>query len=304
MRPSISTTLTLAIAVSFSAACGTAGRQAAWEKDTPPPAGTATSSASADSSAVATGDAAWAQRDDKAQVLAAIAAWESAVSANASDAATMIKLSRAYYFLVDGHLAIDGSSTDDENLEHYQKGLDHGEKALLILDPEFGKAMRGGADFEDAIAKVTKDAAPAAYWYCTNIGRFAMIRGLTTKLFYKDRVAGAMTRIRELDAKFFYSAADRYFGAFYSALPSIAGKDVEKSKKHFEIALSTSPEYLSNKVVKAQFLAIELDDRDMYESLLKEVSAADAGSNPDIGPENRAAQRTAKKMLAEIDEIF
>lgn len=305
MRGTSSISFSIAALMGLSMACASAGRQAAWERETPPAAGTtATSTTGSGGADVAAGDAAWQQRDDKAQVEAAIKAWEAAIAANPSDGATMIKVSRAYYFLVDGHIAVEGSMADEAMLELYQKGLDWGEKALLLLDPGFGKTMREGGDFEDAIMKIDAKAMPAAYWYCTNIGRFATIRGLSAKLFYKDRVAAAMSRILELDEKFFYSAADRYFGAFYSALPSIAGKDVEKSKKHFAKALAASPEYLPNKVVKAQYLAIELDDQEMYKSLLDEVIAADAGSNPEIAAENRAAQRTAKKMLGDIDEIF
>jgi hypothetical protein len=215
----------------------------------------------------------------------------------------MVKLARAHYFLVDAHLAVEDAAEDVQKAT-YQKGVDYGEKALLILDPEFAKSMRAGGDFQDAIKNIGKEAMPAAYWYCTNLGRFAVLSGLSARLFYKDRIAAAMGRIRELDQMFFYAAADRYFGAFYAALPSIAGKDLPKSGKHFEEALKLAPEYLPTRVVKAQFLAVELDDEAMYKQLLNDVLAGADTDNPDIAPENRGAKRVAQKMLGKAEEIF
>ena len=298
----------LTLVTGLAVACAAPGREAAWEKDKDQAAADKMEATKTSSSAAAgeldAATAAWSKRDDKAEVEKAIAAWESVAKQDPTNAQAMISLARAYYFLVDGHVAIDGSVDAEGQKALYQKGVDWGEKALLVLDPEFGKTMKAGGEFQDAIKKIGSEGMPAAYWYCTNLGRFAVLSGLSAKLFYKDRVAAAMGRIRELDAGFFYKAADRYFGAFYSALPSIAGKDVEKSKSHFKMALEGGADYLPNKVVKAQFLAVELDDRDMYEALLNEVLAAPDGENPDTAPENRAAKRAAKKLLADADDLF
>ena len=295
------------IVVGTVAACASSGRQAAWEKPNAPAAnGTATSSTSTSSTSshMSDGNAAWAKRDDKAMTEAAIAAWEKEVAANPSNGEALIMLARAHYFYVTAHVGLDGTADKEARKALYQKGVDYGEKALLLVDPNFGKAMAAGGDFMEEIAKISAPAIPAAYWYCTNLGRFAVESGLSVKLFYKDRVAAAMKRIHELDPEFFYTAADRYFCAYYSALPGIAGKDVKKSEKHCNIALEKSPAYLSNHVTKADFLAKELDDEDMYRKLLEQVLAAPDGEDPDYAPENRGAKRAAKKLLADIDEVF
>jgi len=205
---------------------------------------------------------------------------------------------------VTAHVGLDGSADKDARKALYQKGVDYGEKALLLVDPNFGKAMAAGGAFIGEIGKISKAGIPAAYWYCTNLGRFAVESGVTVKLFYKDRVAAAMKRIHELDSSFFYTAADRYFCAYYAALPGIAGKDLDRSAKHCKVALEGSPAYLSNHITKAQFLAAELDDEDMYKKLLEQVLSAADGEDPNMAPENRGAKRAAKKMLADIDEVF
>lgn len=283
-------------------ACASAGREAAWEKaPAAPAAGTTTSSASPE---LARAEEAWRARDDKAKVLEAIAAWEAVAAKEPTNVAVMTKLSRAYYFLVDGHIGLEEGDVTEQKLDNHQKGADWGEKALLVVDPKFGEKMRAGIAFEKAIGEIEAPAIPAAYWYCANLGRFAIAKGLSARLFYKDRVAAAMRRIGDLDPKFFHAASDRYFGAFYSVLPSIAGRDLDKSKQHFDKAVAAAPEYLANKVVQADTLAIALDDQALYTKLLNEVIAAADGEDPDYAPENRAAKRQAKRFLTMTGDRF
>lgn len=285
-----------------SFACASAGRQAAWEKQGGAQ-GTQTSTM-AGAAALQQAEEAWNGRDDRAKLEQAIEAWEKAIGERPNDAETMVKLARAYYFLVDGHVALEKGDVNDQKLTLHQKGVDWGEKALLIVDPKFGEKMRGGAEFEDAIKEINKEAIPAAYWYCTNLSRFALAKGLSARLFYKDRVAAAMSRIMELDRPFFHAAADRFFGAYYSALPGIAGKDTVKSAEHFEKAIGMAPHYLPNKLLKADFLAVELDDEEMYRKLLKEVLDGADGDDPDYAPENRAAKRHAQRLMETVGDRF
>jgi hypothetical protein len=278
-----------------------AGREAIWEKDKVE--ATKTSSAAA-SPLMAEADEHWKKRDDKAELEMAIQKWEKAIESDPGNADAMVRLARACYFLADGYLALDKSVDQEVELAVYTKGVDYGERALAKLEPDFEAAMRGGASFEEAITEIGENGLPAAYWYAVNLGRFATKKGLSVRLYYKDKLKATMETILKRDPKFFYGAADRYFGAFYSVLPSIAGKDLDKSKAHFEASMNLAPEYLTTRVVKAQFLAVELDDEAMYKALLDEVLKGSDTDNPDIAPENRAAKRTAEKMLADIDEVF
>lgn len=289
-------------AVAFSWACGSAGREAAWEKDQTAQ-GTTTATAAA-SSAMAEAEALWDKRDDRASLEQAIAKWEEIAKADPSNAGVYVRLSRASYFLADGHLSLDPKVTEEEQLAVYTKGVNYGEQALLRLEPDFEATMRAGGEFEDAIRKISAKGVPAAYWYCANIGRFATKKGLSTRLYYKDKLKAAMETIQKVDPKYFYGAADRYLGGFYSVLPSIAGKDLDKSRAHFTASLEQAPEYLGTKMVQAEFLAVELDDEEMYRKLLDEVINGQDTDNPDIAPENRAAKRRAAKMLENIDEVF
>ncbi|MBI2372438.1 MAG: hypothetical protein HYV07_00430 [Deltaproteobacteria bacterium] len=294
----------IASSLSLAVGCASAGRQAAWEKEATSVAAPAGAVADA-ASKLASGEEAWAKRDDKKAVEAAIAAWEEVAKADPANADVRVKLARAYYYLADAFISLEeGDDLKERLMPVYEKGADWGEEALIALDPGFAAKMKSGMDFAEAVKDIQPGSISAAYWYCTNLGRFAVQKGLSARLYYKDRVKAAMERIKGLDESFFYAGADRYFGAFYSALPSIAGKDLDKSKIHFEKAVSLAPSYLPTKVVQADFLARELDDRAMYEKILNEVLAAPDGEDANCAPENRAAKRQAQNRLAKVAEIF
>mgnify|MGYP006280058497 CR=1 FL=1 len=300
MRPHVAAILAQ-ISLSGLVACASAGRTAAWER-----ADSAVASAASDvdtAALAAEAEALWAQRDDRAKLEQAIAKWEEVVEADPNDARALTRLARANYFLADGFIALEEGQQKLE-FEVYNKGVDYGERALLVLEPGFETDMKAGKSFEEAISKISDQGIEAAYWYCVNLGRFASKQGLSERLYYKDKLKTAMERIMALEPKFFYGAPDRYFGGYYSILPGIAGRDTDRSARHFEASLEYAPEYLGTRVVKAQFLATALDDEDMYREELETVLASDDTENPDIAPENRAAKRTAEKMLAEIEEIF
>jgi hypothetical protein len=285
------------------AACSGAGRRAAWETpadDPPRGLGTSTVSASVLSSAA---EEAWKKRDDKAAVQRAIAGWQQKIAADPKDADALLALSRAYYFLADAHLSLEAGENEKEELLTYEKGVNAGEKALMALDPQFDAELRAGAEFKDVVGKISARGAPAAFWYCANLGKFASRKGLKAVFFYKDRIQAAMARVIELDEQYYYGAPLRLLGSLYAVLPTIAGKDLQKSKEYFDRSSALAPQYLSTRVLEAQFLAVELEDRDMFQRILKDVLAS-PDEVGDFGPENRAAKRTAEKLLREIDDKF
>lgn len=251
----------------------------------------------------------WQERDRKEAVFEAIRLWEEAVERDPNNSEALTRLARAYSFLVDAHL--DNQIPPPQNLdalrlEYHQRGADAGERALVSLEPEFERTMRESKDFVAAMNHIRRDSVDAAYWYCVHLGSFAVAKGRGAQLFYKDRVAEAMHRIRELDSHFFYGAADRYLGLFYAALSGVAGKDLERSEQHFRAAQAIGPHYLGNYVLEAEFLAVQRGDRQRYVELLRAVLHASESDDPNMAPENRAAQHRARRLLTpwEIDARF
>src|SRR5262245_44616226 len=114
----------------FSVAC--AGRTATWEQDKAQTQGTMSESEAAELDKK--GDALFAERVAMDKAEAATAAYSEAAS-KAPTADRLAKLSRAYYFLADGHYNLAGRK--DDMLKTYQKGLEAGEQGLVLAAPEF-----------------------------------------------------------------------------------------------------------------------------------------------------------------------
>ena len=263
--------------VLLAGACG-ASRQAAWEQQT-----TAVSGNTADYAAE--GDAAWAKRASRDDLVAAIGLYEKAVSADAGNLDVMIKLTRAYYFLADAHTMDD----PERQIAIYDKGIVAAERALA-LDPAF----KANAYKPEVLNAMDVKYAPAMYWAASNLGKWARLKGFMTLLKYKDTAKALIEAMAPKAPEYFYHGADRYWGSYNALAPS---GTLEKSKEHFEKSMAASPQMLSTKVLYADLYATKAQDKALYTKLLNEVLAADVNAHADIAPENTAEQEKARRLL-------
>lgn len=293
----------LALASGLALGCG-GTHESAWET-TPPTTSQQNQTPEARSrreTLVQEAEAAWAQRGEEAQLTAAIQKWEAAIAIQA-DAELYAKLSRAYYFLADGHMSFD-EARRDAMMETFQKGTQAAERGLVVLSPDFGERMRSGTRIEEAVSILERSAVPLLYWRSANLGKWAAADGFATLLSYKDEIRAIMTRCLELDANYFYAAPHRYFGAFYARAPAFAGGDLDKSREHFEASLRVAPEYFATRVLFASDYAVKAQNRQLFEQQLNTVINGNPDALPDVAPENRVEQRKARELLAKADELF
>ena len=244
---------------------------------------------------------AWEQRENRAALERAIAAWEQVSGKDPNDAATATALSHAWYFLADGTLR--GNDDNEAVLRVYERGLVAGERAMMSY-PAFAARVRAGDRVEDALVQIPNSGQAALYWYASNLGRFSLAKGFTTTLFYKERAQAVMQRVLAMDETFYYAAPHRYFGAYYAKAPSFAGGDLGKSREHFERALRINSTFFATKVLYAELYATRADDKALFVRLLSEVRDGDATQLADVAPEQRVEQDKAKKLLAQVDELF
>ena len=276
------------------AACGT-GRKSQWES-VPLPAAPEPAEAT-----VSAADAAWAQRGERASLERAIQLWEAEVAANPGRAATWARLARAYYLLADGHLRTLGPK-NEQYLTTFEKGTAAGERSLAAQSPEFKARVMREEKVEDAIRVVGRDGIPAMYWYAVNLSKWSRAKGIAALLGNKDRVRGVVGRVMELDETFFYGAPHRYFGAYWALLP--IGRDLDKSRQHFEKSLQIAPAYAGTRVLMAETYAVKKQDRALFLRLLDEVLALPDDAIADIAPEIRIEKDKARELKAKVDELF
>ncbi|HEY0709623.1 MAG TPA: TRAP transporter TatT component family protein [Polyangia bacterium] len=276
------------------ASCGT-GRQSQWQTTPATVAATASVPPSGDA------EADWNNRGDQAALERAIATWEAQVAAKPDDGEALARLSRAYYVLADGHLRTLGPK-DQRYLGAFEKGTAAGERALAALSPAFKEKVTRDEKVEEAIKVVGKEGLSAMYWYAVNLGKWSRAKGIAALLGNKDRVKGVLERVLALDETFFHGAAHRYFGVYWALLP--VGRDLDKSRTHFERSLAIAPNYVGTKVLMAEAYAVKKQDRALFSKLLAEVQAAADDAIPELAAETRFEKAKARELEAKIDELF
>ena len=282
-------------------ALGCGGRQSTLMNT--PAQGATADSAKAEALA-AEAKALWSQRGDLGKANEAIAKWQAAAKADATNAAYHRELTYAFYFLNNVHYRW----TDDKDAvkANYEAGVAAAETALALSNPAFAGQIKSGSD-TDAVCKkalesAKKEDVKALYWYATNLAKWALNNGITSLLKYKDRALMIIQRCQALDNTFWYGGPSRYLGAYWYKIPF--GKDPAKSRANFEAAVAVDPTYLDSKILFAEVYAVRAEDEDLFKKLLTEVIEADATANPDLIPENKNSQRIAKQMLENMDDIF
>jgi hypothetical protein len=247
--------------------------------------------------------AAWANRGDQTQAKAAVDAWTTATDLDPSDGEALADLSHAIYYYADCFLR-----PDEEHPQLYkdthEMGTQAAERALAALSPAFADKMASGERIEEAISVLNARAVPALYWRSSNLGRWAILESFATLLSYKDEIRAVMEFCLDEDPLYFYQGPDRYFGIFYAKAPGFAGGDMRKSAAHFNTSIDAQPNYFGTRILMAEEWAVKEDNRPLFEELVNYVLNGDPNAVPAILPENQCEQRKAKRLLADVDDIF
>ena len=248
----------------------------------------------------AEGDAAWAQRDDRAKLEEAIAKWESAAQSWA-DGALDAKLARAWYWKGDAFLSLDSDAQARDDA--YTRSLEWATRAVKIDAPGMASAFAGGAQMQTAVKLADAKASEALLWYATSLGKWAAQRQFATRVKYKDQLKAIVDRVHEIDPSQ-HGATFRWLGTYEAQTIGIAGGNPDRAKADFEQSLQVAPHFLGTRVLWAEYLCPKTHDRQTFKKLLEEVIAADPTLDPNNVPENREDQRKAQKLLAQIDSLF
>jgi hypothetical protein len=240
----------------------------------------------------------WDERNDEAKLTAALAAYDAIHAADPHDRTALERLTRGWYFYGDAF-------TDDKDtkVERWGKSIAFGNQCLA-LNKDYSDRLAQGAKEKDAAAAATKDDVPCLYWTSTALGKWAKAQSLSLTLKNLPTVKAYMTKVEELDPTFFHFGPARYWGAYYSALPSFAGKDLDKSKQYLQASIDGEPNYFATHVIRAEYWAVEAGDRKQFEDDLNWVLSADPHALPSAYPENVKEQEKAKKLLAREHELF
>lgn len=241
----------------------------------------------------------WAARGDKAQLQAALVKYEALYTLDPMDRDVAMHLLRGWYFLGDGH-----ETEKEVKLAAWATAIDWGKRCLAINSEFRGLLEKGDEDEASAARALKVEDVPCVYWTSSSLGKWAKMTGLTTTLKHLPTVKAYMTRVGELDGSFYYNGPDRYWGAYYAAIPSFAGQDLNKSKEYFDKALAAHPQFFGTHVLLAQEWAVRKQDKETFTKELQWVIDGQASSIPEVQPEMEAEQRKAKDAMGKMADFF
>jgi tetratricopeptide (TPR) repeat protein len=245
-------------------------------------------------------DALWAQRGEKDKLAETLSLYEQALSTDTTNKHVLGRLVRGWYFMGDAH-----ESDKTAKMTAWDKAISFG-NVCLELNTDYKSTLEQTNDKGEAVKSISDTAdVPCMYWYASSLGKWAKLNGILQSLKHKPTFVGFMQQVEKLQPDYFYGAPYRYWGAYFSVLPSFAGRDLDESKKNFDKSLSIAPEYLGTYLLLADNWARNSQNVEEFDQAVQYVMASDPSILPaDLLPENNAELKKAELLWKNRSGIF
>lgn len=233
-------------------------------------------------------------------------------------------MGRAYvsfgFGFMEDHLEVAEHDGTEEEVEHWRERaslayLRAREVTIAGLDmrhPEDGgliAAEHQGFDaFQEHLLRFTdpENDAPllmfATYAWARYIGLHRDDMNAIADLAFVQAMSERLLAINET---YFDYAPIALHGGLVGSRPAALGGQPEQARTEIERAIElTHRQNLMFLVTEAQIVAVALQDRALFRTLLEEVVHFDVDTVPDSRTQNILAQRRARRWLSRIDELF
>lgn len=151
----------------------------------------------------------------------------------------------------------------------------------------------------DAVAAVPAAGASALQIRAEALLHFAEETGFAAVVSLAQEVRTFAERALALDPNAGGAGADRVLGAFYSVAPAHQGRDLTRSRLHFERARERSPDEPRNPLELARYLAVAGGDAALFRTTLTPLV-----EDPGDSPEATCASARAAQLLAQQSRLF
>lgn len=193
---------------------------------------------------------------------------------------------------------------EDDSMERarafYLRGRDYGMR-VFTRNPRIREALdKDVATFQAVLHTLSKDDVPAVFWTAFGWGSYInMTRSDVGAVADLPKVLAMMEFVRQTEPTFYYGGPYLILGTIEGSMPQVLGGRPEKAREHFERALEVNRgKFLLTYVYFAKTYAVQMQDQELFESLLKIVDEA----SPDILPEARLSNAIAKKKARFLRE--
>jgi hypothetical protein len=163
-----------------------------------------------------------------------------------------------------------------------------------------------GEEFKQTLKKIGLKNLSWLFWTSQCWAGWIMLNLDNSEAFIDvSRVEELMKRTLNLDEKYHYAGPHLVLGGFYGSRTKILGGSPKKARFHFKRSLEINKrKFLLTQLMFAKTYAVQTQDRDLFESLLKEVLETSLNSFPEQRLANEVAKQKAKDLLGAIDDLF
>jgi hypothetical protein len=176
----------------------------------------------------------------------------------------------------------------------------------LELTPPFKDTLGKPLDvFQKTLEETGKKDAPTLFWVGNIWGSWIAGSEGAEAMADLPWVEALIERVLQLDPGYYYGGAHLFKAILLSARPEQFGGNRKKAEEHFKRARAYGEgNFLMTDVYYAQYYARQTLDRGLFVSTLKRVLETPADIEPDLTLANTLAQRKAKKLMSQVDELF
>ena len=192
-------------------------------------------------------------------------------------------------------------------VDFYMRGKAYSLRLLAQSRRRFPEVIEQDLEkFSAELQRMKQKHVPALFWAAYAWGGIINLQQDTpARLAELPRVKLMMRRVLELDESFFFGGAHLFYGAYYGSRAETLGGDPMKAKQHLESAIEISDgKYLMAKFLLAKYYAAPVQDRELFEHILREILLAPANLFPEQRLANELARRRAERWLERADELF
>ncbi|MDD5629034.1 MAG: TRAP transporter TatT component family protein [Elusimicrobia bacterium] len=194
----------------------------------------------------------------------------------------------------------------DRAKSFYLRGRDYALRSLAGRPGLAGLSAMLPDALEQSLRNAQKADAPPLFWaaFCWS-GFINLSKDSPDAVAELPKAVALMKRSHELDPDYNFAGSDLFFGVYFASRPKLLGGNPEKAKEHFKWAERlTEGKYLMTFVLEAKTLAVALQDRALFESLLAKVKDEPAGRLPDARLADEVAKLKAAALKEKIDDLF
>ncbi len=192
-------------------------------------------------------------------------------------------------------------------VDFYERGKRYGMRWIALRRARFHSLVDQDLDtLAEAMQEFTLEDVPGLFWTAYAWGSIISLQqNDPDRLAELSKVELMMERVRELDETYFFGGPHLFYGAFYGTRSEMLGGDPARAKKHLERAIEiTEGRFLMARYLLAKGYCVQAQDRELFESTLREIIAAPPDLYPEQRMANEIAKRRAGRLLDRIDDLF